>query len=164
MLKLPVNCEWARISGNYCPQSLLVLASLPLSFCLLLEADGSCFFHNDFINRKILKNFYFAISLSVIFFMAWRSQGGQGLLCELSRSHSDTPHAVGLLWTSEISTWQHNMHKRQTSIARVEFEPSIPASDWPQTQALDRVATGNDQLEITYLEVVFLLCSIVFSH
>jgi len=38
---------------------------------------------------------------------------GQGLLIiEVSRSHSETPHSVGLLWTSdqpetEASTWQH---------------------------------------------------------
>jgi len=38
---------------------------------------------------------------------------GQGLLIiEASRSHSDTSHSVGLLWTSdqpdaETSTWQH---------------------------------------------------------
>jgi len=37
---------------------------------------------------------------------------GQGLLIvETSRSHSDTPHSVGLLWTSDqpvtdIFTWQ----------------------------------------------------------
>jgi hypothetical protein len=70
ILKLPVNYEWARISGNYCPQNLLVLAWLPLSFCLLLEADCSCFIHNDFINRKTPKNFYFVIPSSVIFFIA----------------------------------------------------------------------------------------------
>jgi len=68
MLMLSVNCEWGRISGSYCPQSLLVLASLPLSFCLLLEVDGSCFIRNDFINCKILKNFYFVISSALIFF------------------------------------------------------------------------------------------------
>jgi hypothetical protein len=39
------------------------------------------------------------------------------LVVELSSSHSGTPHAVGLLWTSdwsvaETSTWQHNTHKR----------------------------------------------------
>jgi hypothetical protein len=38
---------------------------------------------------------------------------GQALLIiEASRSHSDTPHSVGLLWTSdqsdtETSTWKH---------------------------------------------------------
>ena len=25
----------------------------------------------------------------------------------------------------------------------VEFEPTIPASEWPQTRALDRAATGH---------------------
>jgi hypothetical protein len=45
--------------------------------------------------------------------MARQSLGGLGLLIiEASRSHSDTPHSVGLLWTSdqpvaETSTWQH---------------------------------------------------------
>ena len=34
------------------------------------------------------------------------------LIIETPRSHSDTPHSLGLLWTSdqpdaEISTWQH---------------------------------------------------------
>jgi len=38
---------------------------------------------------------------------------GQGLLSiEAARSHSDTPHSAGLLWTRdqedvETSTWQH---------------------------------------------------------
>ena len=26
----------------------------------------------------------------------------------------------------------------------VGFEPAIPANEWPQTQALDRAATGTD--------------------
>jgi hypothetical protein len=37
---------------------------------------------------------------------------GQGLIIENSRSHTDPPHSVGLLWTSdqpdeETATWQH---------------------------------------------------------
>jgi hypothetical protein len=64
---------------------------------------------------------------------------GQGLLItEASRSHSDTPHSVELLWTNdqpdaETSTWQHRTHKRQTSMAPTGFEPAIPASVRPQT-------------------------------
>jgi len=44
--------------------------------------------------------------------MAEQPPVGQGLLIiEASQSHSDTPHVVGLLWTSdqtdaETSTWQ----------------------------------------------------------
>ena len=45
---------------------------------------------------------------------------------------SDQPEA-------ETSIWQHN---RQTSIPPVGFEPTIPASERPQTQASDRVAAG----------------------
>jgi hypothetical protein len=36
----------------------------------------------------------------------------------------------------------HNTHKGQTSMPLAEFEPAIPASERPQTQALDRAATG----------------------
>ena len=36
----------------------------------------------------------------------------------------------------------HNTHKKQTPMLPVEFEPTIPASDRPQTYALDRAATG----------------------
>ena len=39
---------------------------------------------------------------------------------------------------------KHNTHKRQTSVAPPPgegFEPVIPASQWPQTHALDRAAT-----------------------
>ena len=44
-----------------------------------------------------------------------------GLLCEVFRSYSDTPHSVGLLWTSDrpvrdTSAWQHTQNsQRQTS-------------------------------------------------
>jgi hypothetical protein len=39
------------------------------------------------------------------------------LLSQVSRSHSDTPHSVGLLWTgdrpvAETSTWQHKTLSR----------------------------------------------------
>ena len=36
----------------------------------------------------------------------------------------------------------HNSHNRQTSMSPVGFEPTISASERPQTYALDRAATG----------------------
>jgi hypothetical protein len=67
----------------------------------------------------------------------------------LSRIHTqDTPRSVGLLWTSDqpdavISTWQH------TSLTRgmVGIEPTIPASERPQTHDLDSPATGINSLK-----------------
>jgi hypothetical protein len=35
----------------------------------------------------------------------------------------------------------HNTHKRQTPMPLAEFEPTISASERPQTQAFDRSAT-----------------------
>ena len=36
----------------------------------------------------------------------------------------------------------HNIHSRQTSMSTVGFEPTISAGERPQTNALDRAATG----------------------
>jgi hypothetical protein len=52
-------------------------------------------------------------------------------IVEASRSHSDTRHSKGLLWTSDqphlyLST--HDTHNRQTYMPQVVFEPAIPVS------------------------------------
>jgi len=62
-----------------------------------------------------------------------------------SRWHSDAPHFVGLLWTSdqpdaETSTWQHTT--LTSSMPPAGFEPTIPGRERPRTHALDRAATG----------------------
>ena len=58
--------------------------------------------------------------------------------CGASRSHSlDTPQSVELLWTSVQPDTETNTCKQaiQTFIPPVEFEPTITASEWPQTDA-----------------------------
>jgi hypothetical protein len=81
---------------------------------------------------------------------------GQGLLIvDVSKSHSDTPHSVWLLWTgdqpdAETSTWQHTTLTRdKTSTPAVEFEPKTLTSERMQAHALDRVATGIEHAEGT---------------
>ena len=70
------------------------------------------------------------------------------LIIEALRSHSDTPHSVGLFWTrdqpdAETSTWQHTTFMRdKSSRPAAEFEPAIQASKRPQNNALDRRDTG----------------------
>ena len=71
------------------------------------------------------------------------------LTIEASRSHPETPHPVGILWTNDqpeaetsfYLTTHHN-HKKQPSTHPAGFEPAIAASERPQTRALDRSATG----------------------
>ena len=50
--------------------------------------------------------------LTTIYFVAQQPLLDQGLIFEASRSHSDTWHSVGLLWTidkpnAQTSTWKH---------------------------------------------------------
>ena len=84
--------------------------------------------------------------------MLQQSSVGQGiLLIEGLRLHTDTPHLVGLLWTSDqlysgTCTWQHTT--LATSMCAAEFEPAIPASGRWQNHVLDRAATGIDNYYI----------------
>jgi len=70
------------------------------------------------------------------------------IIVEVSGSHSDTSHSVRLLWTSgrpvvEIFTGQHTTFVRDRHLySPARFEPAVPASDRPQTDVLDRAATG----------------------
>jgi hypothetical protein len=62
------------------------------------------------------------------------------LIGKISRTHSDTPHPLGLPWTSdqpvaETSIWQHTTLTRETSMFQWRFEPAIPGSKRPQTDA-----------------------------
>ena len=81
--------------------------------------------------------------------MAQKPLVGQGLfIVEDSRSYSDTPNSVGLLWMSdqpvaETSTCTtHNICKKLTSITSAGFEPPIAAREQPQTHSLDRAVSG----------------------
>jgi hypothetical protein len=63
-------------------------------------------------------------------------------LVTLNDTLSRTPLDEGSALCRDLYPATHNSHKRQTSIPLAEFEPATPASELPQTHALDRVATG----------------------
>jgi hypothetical protein len=76
---------------------------------------------------------------------------GQGLLfIQASRSHSDTPHAVGLLWTSDQPVREDlylttHIHSKQTDIhVPGGFEPAITASQRTKTHSLEEYRTGHN--------------------
>ena len=62
----------------------------------------------------------------------WFAVGPWSPLIEASRSHS-----LGDLYLTT-----RNTHKTQTSMPSAGFEPTVPASERPQTHALDRATTG----------------------
>ena len=78
--------------------------------------------------------------------MAQQPLMSQGLLIiEDSRSRLDTPHSVGLLWTSDqpdAENSDNTQHSRRTSMPPAGFETATPASERPQTYAVYRAATG----------------------
>jgi hypothetical protein len=83
----------------------------------------------------------------LLFFLIARHPLVGLLIIKASRSHSDTPHIVGLLWMSDqniaetsIST-TYNIFNRQTSISPVGFVLAVSTSERPQTHTLDRAAS-----------------------
>jgi len=67
--------------------------------------------------------------------MAQQALIGKGVLfIEASRSHSDTPSSVALLWTSDQPDLEtcicttYSIHKRQTAMLPAGLKPAVPAS------------------------------------
>ena len=85
--------------------------------------------------------------------MVLQPKVGKGLLIiEASRSHSDTPHSVELLWTSDQSHAEtfylitHNNRRRQTSMPPAGLEPALPGSEGPQTLYIEGAVTIRNHL------------------
>ena len=86
------------------------------------------------------------------------SVAGQGfLIIEALPSHSDTPHSVGLHWTSDqtdtqTSSWQHT--KLTTNIYAPGWIRTRNPSQWAATDpALDREATRIGSEPITIMKI-----------
>jgi hypothetical protein len=61
--------------------------------------------------------------------MAWQPWVGQGLIVKASRSHSDTPLSIGLLWMSdqlvtETSTWHTPLTRERHPCPQRNLNPS----------------------------------------
>jgi hypothetical protein len=89
--------------------------------------------------------------------MAQQPLVGRGPLIEVSRSHSDTPKSVGLLWTSdkpdsETSTRQHP----------VGFEPTILANERPQAHALAAQPLGTAFQQLLKYDFKFIKLFVVY--
>ena len=69
-------------------------------------------------------------------------RGQNFLTLEFSISHSDTPHSVGLFWTSDLPVKDKRLSKETDNHAPRGFAPAIPASERTQTHALDRWSQG----------------------
>jgi len=89
------------------------------------------------------------------------------LIVEASRSHLDTPHSRGPLWTidqpvaRDLYLTTHNTHNRQSSMPLSGFKPTIPVSEQPQTHALDRAATG---IGVLLLWNNIICCYFIIGH
>jgi len=66
------------------------------------------------------------------------------LIIEAPRSHSESQHSVGLLWTSDHPTQRPIPDNTQQTDrhASAGFEPAVPTCELPQTHDLGRMATG----------------------
>ena len=106
------------------------------------EKDLICF-HTLVCYLSFSLSFFFFFFLS--FFLSQSDLfyliivGLEGYCCTQSHWYTQThTHTLG----RDLYLTTHNIHKRQTSKSQRGSEPTIPASERPQTHALDRAATG----------------------
>jgi hypothetical protein len=91
----------------------------------------------------------FSVQNRFSFLLALRHKESYGLLIlEISRSQKRptkggrTPLDEWSVCRRELYLTTHDTYRRQTSMPPVGFEPVTSGSEWQQTHALDRVATG----------------------
>jgi hypothetical protein len=94
----------------------------------------------------------FVVPYWSIFFSPWWLHNL--LIVEASRTHTDTPHSGGLLWTrdrSVVETSTNNtQHSQQASMSPGGgLEPSIPASERPLGSALVKIEECNMSQDIS---------------
>jgi hypothetical protein len=70
-----------------------------------------------------------------------------------------TPLDEGSARHTDLYLTTHNTQKRQTSMPPPGFKPTIPASERPQTHALDRAATGIG-LDVTYIHTYIIVVTV----
>ena len=92
-------------------------------------------------------SYVFSTTVTIFFFPhGATSPSGPGLLItEYSRSHSGrhttlgrTPMDKWSVWFRDLHLTTHNTHDTETSMHTAGFEPAVPASERPQTLALDK--------------------------
>jgi len=122
-----------------------------VAFC---RGDGdSCFCKKSVVTSQTARPYFtmwapeiFSVYLTPFSFLWLGSAVGHGLfIFEVSKSHSDTPHSVGILWTSPSQRHLSDItqNSQETIItASGGFEPAILASERQQTNRLDRTANG----------------------
>jgi hypothetical protein len=59
-----------------------------------------------------------------------------------THTYGRTPLDESLDHRGDLYLTTHNIHKRQTFMTLVGFEPAMPAIERPQTHVLDRAATA----------------------
>ena len=102
------------------------------------------------------------VCVCVCVFMAQQPLLTKGLfILEAPRSHLDTTHSVGLLWTSDpdTSTWQHaTLGKDRQPCSQRDSKPQSQ-----QTHALDLAATGIGSNIYIYVCVCVCVCVCVWT-
>ena len=109
---------------------------------------GGCFVRKRRFHYILWRTFWY--KFIYLFIVVLGANAGHGIpIHEVSRSYSDLPHSVGLLWTSdqfvaETSPWQHTALRalKQRSMHTAGFEPTISAGERPQHHASDRTPLG----------------------
>ena len=150
--------RWGRsIRSTAFPTNLLTIHFVVLfHLCLNLP---SCLFLPDFPTKSryappLLSPIRATCSAHLIFLNFFFTMAKQPPVAKASSVEDSWSHAVRhtTLGRTSLAEWSarrrdlylttHNTHNRQTSMCPARFEPATPASERPQTHALDHAAYG----------------------
>ena len=97
--------------------------------------------------------------------MAQQPLGGQGLLIiEASRSHSDTPHSVGLLWASDQPEEDLHLTAQHSQETDIHAQGGIPTRNPSKRAAADPRLRAGGHWDLLYLCVCVCVCVCVYIY
>jgi hypothetical protein len=109
-------------------------------------------------NKNLL--YWSSLSASISVSLAQQlNTGNSRLILKVSISHTTggrTPLDGRSAHRRDLYLTTHSAHNRQTSMHPAGLETRIPTSDWPQTLALDRSATGMNLVDFVIHNIALL--------
>jgi len=162
------ECQLPNVFSPSLPNDFSYHADVIIT--LQLHYEGGVASQKSFYIDPKYSIFYAHVKLLSSFLSRATALEGQDLLIiEASRSHSVKHATLGRTPLDEWSAWrrdlwQHTTLTRDISMPPAGFEPAIPASERPHTQALDRAATviGNQMITPPYNPKLTITVIVIF--
>jgi len=141
----PTNCTYMLVNGEMFHHRMLL--------CVSTAHDDDHYYRPQRVAEVIVYMFVYFLLFSLRRWGPTRAMASS--ITRFSRSHTKRRITVGRTpldeWSArrrDLYLTTHNTNNRHTDVPPAEFEPTIPASERPQTHTVDRAANETGGIHV----------------